>query len=433
MRTTDLVRSAVANTFRSRLRTTLTVLALFVGAFTLTLTTALGAGVTDYVTRQVDSLGADDVLVVTAAAQDTSDGPAAYDPDTSTPTGGQAASPLPGAGAGGSLTEAALDELAQVDGLSDIEPVRSTAVDYVRPVDGGDDQRYQLSIAPTASIARADLAAGAQLDTDGDARQVLLPEEYVEPLGFADAEDAVGETVVLAVTDVLGEQHEVEAELVGVTNPSLLGGGGGASTALVDELAGLQAAGVDQRPLYAVATARFDASLDDDAVQAIKDDVAELDMSAQTVSDQLGLVTTVIAGITGVLNAFAVVALVAAAFGIVNTLLMSVQERTREIGLMKALGMSNGRVFGLFSLEAAFLGLLGSVLGVVVAVGVGTGLSSALAAGPLASLGGLDVLLFRPESLLGVVALIVGIAFVAGTLPARRAARQQPIDALRYE
>ena len=49
MRTADVVRSATRNAFRSRLRTTLTVLSLFVGAFTLTLTTALGAGVSDYV------------------------------------------------------------------------------------------------------------------------------------------------------------------------------------------------------------------------------------------------------------------------------------------------------------------------------------------------------------------------------------------------
>ncbi|MFC5381808.1 ABC transporter permease [Aquipuribacter nitratireducens] len=431
MRTTDLVRAAVANTFRSRLRTTLTVLALFVGSFTLTLTTALGAGVTDYVTRQVDSLGADDVLVVTAAAPDTSDGPAAYDPDTAA-SGAAATNPLPGAG-GGSLTDRSLEQLAEVDGLSDIEPVRATAVDYVRALDGTDEQRYQLSLAPTASIGRADLAAGDQLDPDGTARQVVLPEDYVEPLGFADPADAVGATVVLAVTDVLGQQHEVEAELVGVTNPSLLSGGGGASDALVADLAELQAADVEQRPLYAVATARFDPALDDDAVEALKAEVADLGMTAQTVEDQLGLVTTVIRGITGVLNAFAVVALVAAAFGIVNTLLMSVQERTREIGLMKALGMSSGRVFGLFSLEAVVLGLLGSLLGVLVATVVGTGLSSALAAGPLASLGGLDVLLFRPEAAAGVVGLIVAIAFLSGTLPARRAARQQPIDALRYE
>ena len=77
---------------------------------------------------------------------------------------------------------------------------------------------------------------------------------------------------------------------------------------------------------------------------------------------------TVIDGIVLVLNAFAIIALLAASFGIVNTLFMSVQERTREIGLMKAMGMGNGRVFSLFSIEAAFIGFLGSAIGVVIAM-----------------------------------------------------------------
>ena len=434
MRTTDLVRTAVTNTFRSKLRTTLTVLALVVGSSTLTLTTALGAGVTDYVTRQVDALGAEDVLVVTATSQDTGEGPAAYDPERSVGQSGAGGAPLPGAGAGGVLTDADLDALAEVDGLSDIEPLRTVTLDYVRAADAGaDGDRYEVSVAPTSSVARSDLAAGEQLDATAADPQVVLPEEYVEPLGLGSVEDAVGQTVVLAVTDVLGEQHELEATLVGVSNPSLLATGAGANNALVEELAELQSAGVEQPARYAVATARFDPGIDDDDLAALKADVSDAGMTGQTIEDQLGIVTTVISGITGVLSAFAAVALFAAAFGIVNTLLMSVQERTREIGLMKAMGMGSGRVFGLFSLEAAFIGLLGSGLGALLAIGIGVPLSATLADGPLSGLGGLEVLVFDPVSVLAVVALIVAIAFVAGTLPARAAARKSPIDALRYE
>ncbi|WP_380168428.1 ABC transporter permease [Jannaschia sp. R86511] len=431
MRTGDLVRTAVASTLRSRLRTTLTVLALVVGASTLTLTTALGAGVTDYVTRQVDALGAQDVLVVTATAQAGGDGPTRFDPERSTGATGAAAGPLPGAGAAGALTDADLAALAEVDGLSDIEPLSTVTVDWVAAA--GSTDRYEVSVAPTSSVARSDLAAGEQLDRGGARPQVVLPVDYVGPLGLGGAEQAVGASVTLAVTDVLGQRHEVDATLVGVSNPSLLAAGAGANDALVDALADLQAAGVEQPARYAVATARFDEDLDEAQLTALKDRVAEAGMTGQTVADQLGIVTTVIAGITGVLSAFAAVALFAAAFGIVNTLLMAVQERTREIGLMKAMGMSNGRVFALFSLEAAFIGLLGSGLGALLAIGVGTGLSATLADGPLAALGGLQLLVFEPLSVLGVVALIVVIAFLAGTLPARAAARKSPIDALRYE
>ena len=66
------------------------------------------------------------------------------------------------------------------------------------------------------------------------------------------------------------------------------------------------------------------------------------------------------------LDAFAVIALIAAGFGIINTLLMSVQERTREIGLMKAMGLGGGRIFAMFSIEAIFIGFLGSAIGAAI-------------------------------------------------------------------
>src|SRR3546814_17484391 len=68
MNTSDLVRSAVANTFRSKVRTTLTILAIFVGAFTLTLTSGLGTGINGYIAATVAAAGAEDGMTVTKAA-----------------------------------------------------------------------------------------------------------------------------------------------------------------------------------------------------------------------------------------------------------------------------------------------------------------------------------------------------------------------------
>ena len=85
MRTIDLIGSAVSNTFRSKTRTILTILAIFVGAFTLTLTSGLGTGINAYIDDTVTSIGASDVMTVTKTPETATgvaaDGPVEYDPD----------------------------------------------------------------------------------------------------------------------------------------------------------------------------------------------------------------------------------------------------------------------------------------------------------------------------------------------------------------
>lgn len=434
MRAADVITTATRNAFRSKLRTTLTALSLFVGAFTLTLTTALGAGVNDYVTTQVEALSTGDVLLVTpAASTDTTEGPNAYDPDGRQQSG--QANPL---GAGTLLNDDDLDATRAIDGVDRVEPVRQITVDWIAgDADAGDDARFELDVNPTSSIGRSDLVAGAQLDQEATDLQILLPEDYVDALGFDDAESAIGETVALGYTDAAMAEQALEAEVVGVARTSLLAAGSGVNQALTDEVADAQAV-PGQPNAYAVAVAYLEGSGADgavtaDDVDAVKSALADADLAGQTVEDQLGVIQTIITGIIGVLSAFAVVALIAASFGIVNTLLMSVQERTREIGLMKAMGMSDGRVFGLFSLEAVVIGFLGSAIGALAAIGVGSAISAGASTTILADLPGLTLLLFEPSTVAVVILVIMLIAFLSGVLPARRAARQDPIDSLRYE
>jgi putative ABC transport system permease protein len=431
VRTTDLVRSATRNAFRSRLRTTLTVLSLFVGAFTLTLTTALGAGVNDYVERQVATVSTGDILLVSPAATVApADGPAEYDPD-----GRQQASAANPLGAGTLLTQDDVDAIAALDGVARVEPVSQISVDWIAA--SATDTTYELTVNPTSSIGRSDLLAGAQLDQETSQLQLVLPEDHVAALGFDGPEDAVGRVVTLGYRDAAREPQELEATVVGIARESLLAAGAGANAALVERISDAQAV-PGQPGAWPVAVATLEGSgeagaVAPDDIAAVKGELAALDLAGQTVEDQLGVVQTVINGIIGVLSAFAAIALLAASFGIVNTLLMSVQERTREIGLMKAMGMSNGRVFGLFSLEAVVIGVLGAALGAVTAIAAGTALAAAAGRTLLADLPGLQILLFEPATVLTVIVVITGIAFVSGVLPARRAARQDPIESLRYE
>lgn len=87
---------------------------------------------------------------------------------------------------------------------------------------------------------------------------------------------------------------------------------------------------------------------------------------------------------------------------------------------MKAMGMGGGRVYALFSLEAVFIGFLGSVLGALAAIGVGTIANKILAGTVLADLEGLQILQFAPLPVGMIIALVMLIAFLAGTRHHRR-------------
>jgi putative ABC transport system permease protein len=127
-----------------------------------------------------------------------------------------------------------------------------------------------------------------------------------------------------------------------------------------------------------------------------------------------------------------------AAFGIANTMLMAVIERTREIGLMKALGASDRQVVGLFLGEAAVMSLAGGAAGQVLGTGAGALINVAIAAQLNADLardpsGIIEAVFTTPGWLIMVVpALCMVVGMIAGALPARRAAQLSPLQALRH-
>lgn len=436
MRISDLVGSAAANTFRSKTRTLLTILAIFIGAFTLTLTSGLGTGINAYIDDTVTAIGASDVMMVVKPSDSNDgsgtagDGPAEYDPNAvASGQDGLVGETVV------ALTPADLDTLAGIEGVRDVQANRSINADYIQV---GDGTRYVVNVGGLVAGQRTPLAAGSEPDNSSSQPQLALPTSYVEPLGFADDATAVGRTVSIAVTDAQRTQQVIEATIVGVAEETLatsIGSGVVPNDALTDALFDAQNTGVPaaEAQRYAQASIWFDPAATDEQIDALKDRLANAGYTGSTVADQLGAFRTVIDGIVLVLNAFAVIALLAASFGIVNTLFMSVQERTREIGLMKAMGMGSGKVFGLFSMEATLIGLFGSAIGAVLAIVAGTVISGALAGSLLSDLPGLTLIAFEPLSIAVIILLVMAIAFLAGTLPAARAARADPVDSLRYE
>jgi putative ABC transport system permease protein len=143
----------------------------------------------------------------------------------------------------------------------------------------------------------------------------------------------------------------------------------------------------------------------------------------------------ILAVVTIMLSLVAGVALFVASIGIANTMVMAVYERTREIGILKAMGASRTDIRRLFMIEAGFIGLGGGIVGLLAGWGLGAALNQGLHWYSLHHEPRILEGLFYVTPLLavGVTIFATLIGVLAGLLPAHRAARLDPLTALRHE
>jgi putative ABC transport system permease protein len=427
MRFRDLLRIANRNLLRNKLRTFLTIMAIFVGSFTLIMTNGLGDGLKDYVEKQVKNIEGNNILFVRKKFEMPNDGrksdePAEYKEKTQDE-------------AGNVIDPNSFSvDLGQMESLKkDIPEVKTITPRYsingeFITLDG--IKKYQLELGMLSDGIRQKVEAGSTIKGAGE---IIIPLALGKTFS-QDISTLIGKDVTIAYkVGQTGEIRTMQLKIVGVATKGFMTN----SNCFVDAETARQIYEEQQRMSdgynkFSSFTFQLD-SPGERKIGEIKKELDEKGFTAETFADLEKRTYDAIGILQIGLNFFAFIALLAASFGIINTLVVAVMERTKEIGLQKALGLGREKIFLLFTLEAILIGFWGAMTGVVIGILVGTFANIFLAVTYLSSFEGYTLFSFRIFSIIWVVLLVCVIAFLAGVMPAFRASRLNPIEALRYE
>jgi putative ABC transport system permease protein len=432
MKFIDVIKTANSNLLRNKGRAFLTILAIFIGSFTIIATSGIRTGVNSYIDTQMDSAGGEGYIeIMPKATQEIMQSmmslgggePTEYNPEKNSTEMTV-------------ISKEDLKKIREIPGVQSAKGFQQVEAEYV--ASGKTDKKFLITLQalPTDRI-NLDIATGRLININGDTPEINLQPGYATALGYKSDTEVIGQTIKLGVTEQATMQTRiVEAKVVGILNKSIINMGRSYinDTLKNDVVDVLYAHMPDSyKDMTMFATAEWDVSLGDEGLSKIKDELEKLGFSGVTLDDEIGMMKAFFNAIILVFTIFGGIALLAASIGIINTLFMAVQERTREIGLMKAMGLGKGKIFLIFSIEAVSLGFWGSAIGVGVAY-IGQIIVNPIAADTfLKNLPGFELIKYDVATIVLLIVLVMFIAFLAGTLPARRAAKKDPIESLRYE
>lgn len=397
-------------------RAALTMLGIIIGVGAVIVLTSLGNGVQKSISGEIEGLGTNLIQV----------SPGAGSENGGSPFGTETASTL------------TLEDAEKVGGLGSVERVSATtgAVARVQTAQKPNEEAEEAGggglpgdlgqaftgVYPTYDeITPVDLSAGRFIESKGEA---VLSESVVEDSLGVTPEEAVGRTVSLG---------DRELEVVGVSAPQEEGEGFGppgesSATSYIPVSTAMEISGTENVGHIVVQAESSEAV--SRAEEGIRSTLVEAhggteDFSIFTQEELLSTFTRVTDQLNVFLAGIAGISLLVGGIGIMNIMLVSVTERTREIGIRKAVGAKDSDILIQFLSEALLLSLVGGLLGIALGIAGGLALPALVADLPKAAFS-------LPQIALAFgVAGVIGLVF--GVLPAYRSARMAPVEALGRE
>lgn len=392
----ELFKLAVSSLRANKLRSMLTTLGIIIGVFSVILLVALGNGLQRYITDQISGLGSNLIFVI---------------------PGRVGGARTPGGQQTNKLTFADAKNLSnKLQAIAQVGPIiqNTTTVKYQSKTNK--NTSILGSSANYPDIVKTELESGRFFSTSQErsgAKVAVIGQTLVENL-FGTREP-VGEKIsigsnrytIIGVTKIRGSVFGIDQDNVAIIPITAAQRQFGVTTVNTIYLSAL-------KPEYV-------SLVKEQATTVLLKNLTEDDFTLQTQEQTLETVNSITSVLTAALGGIAAISLLVGGIGVMNIMLVSVTERTREIGLRKALGAKRADILKQFLLEAVMLSLFGGMVGIVLGFAASAIVSQ----------------FFVTEVTIGSVLLAFGFSVAVGVIfgiaPAIRASKLSPIEALRYE
>lgn len=422
----DLVAIVLGNLNRMKLRSALTTVGVVIGTAAIIMMVSIGIGLQTFVTTNIESVfSADTILVFPGEAGSHPGGPGIVSATSR------------------KLDKKAIKEIAKIDGVENVDPQLNLAGVKISYRRASNNIQLVSGLTPYATD-KLELDEGRKFKAT-ERRSVIIGNKVADSFIDDKSKEMIGHldlmgkhlTMVIQGTSEGGKvkTKEVKVRVVGImeaVDPEKDYGVYLPIKVLEDYVEWtsnqsniIKRKGYDQ--LLVTAT-----SIDE--VESVEKELKDEGYNSFAFRSIIKGLSTVFVVVQAILGGVGAIALVVAAIGIINTMIMSIYERTREIGIMKAIGASNNEILKIFLLEAGTIGIFGGVGGIILSFfgkflvnfGLGVYLQS-IGTKPVDAM----IIPFWLAISALVFAFVVGV--ISGVYPARKAARLSPLTALRYE
>lgn len=398
MKFIDIIRMALGNLKRNKMRTVLTVTGVVVGIGAIVFLVSLGYGLQALMISKVTNLEALTVITVREGSKE-----------------------------GTLLNKSFVNKLKSFQEVAEVSPL----ISYPAQITEGETSSETVLYGVTPKFfAYEDI----KVDHGGvfsgeDVSEAIVSAASLKTLNLTNPDNVIGKTLAFKVIQLdesgnvkAGHENDiVKLKIVGMTNEEKV------KYAYIP-LTTIQKLNGDKFSSVKVKTK------DRKDVTEVRKAIESMGYPTSSVKDTVDQIDQAFVVIRSVLGGFGLVALFVAAIGIFNTMTISLLERTHEIGIMKAIGGRNKDVSRIFTAEAAGIGLMGGVFGVLSGWLMGEGINGLVNFIAVSVGGQVSDIFYTPINFVAIVIIFAfTVSTVAGIWPARRAAKLNPLEALRYE